>query len=108
MPEVTIFPKVVEVVLDKPRSLCFNNRAEYRMQTLERPFLIPDLMNKKHSFAALVAWVWASLVEKDARDFKSPEDLALVMSEHNLDAAFNAFIVTWESATPVEEKAKNV
>lgn len=97
--------KVVTVMLDAERTIRYDNRAEFRMGSLERPFSVLDLRNKRRSWAALVAWVWACLSERDAVDFASPEAMAAVMRDEKVvDAAFTGFIETYSAAVPSASK----
>lgn len=107
--QVAISPKAVTVTLDRERTLVYDKRAEYRMGTLDRPFVIQDLNRTRRSFAALVAWVWACLSEKDALSFPSPEILASLIDESNVDVIFAGFVETWTAAQSVDpgDKAKN-
>ena len=54
----------------------FDNRARYRMASLDRPYDLTDLGNPKKAFGALCAWLWACMYEKHG--YETPEDL----SEH--------------------------
>lgn len=66
-----------KVQLDRERHIAFTQRALFRMGTLPTPFEFGDLSKPRKSYAALVAWVWACLVQEDAIEFPSPEDLAV-------------------------------
>lgn len=97
--------KPVVVTLDRERTLIYDQRAEYRMGTLERPFEVRDLHVRKKSWAALVAWTWACLSERDALDFPSPEKLApLIKTEKAVDDVFEKFVDTWKAAQDDEKK----
>lgn len=98
--------KPVKVEIDQDRTITYDNRAEFRMGSLERPFTVHDLRNKRRSWAALVAWVWACLVDSDAIDFPSPESLAPHLQDKDIVAkAFEAFLETYLAAQP--DPAKN-
>lgn len=58
----------------KVHRIRFDNRARYRMASLERPYDLVDLGKPKKSFGALCAWLWACMYEKNPYD--TPEDLA--------------------------------
>jgi hypothetical protein len=95
----------VKVTLDIERTLTFDNRAEFRMGSLDRPFAISDLNNRKRSWAAVVAWTWACLSKKDARDFKEPEDLVDILQDADKALAVaKAIIESWEAAQPPKTK----
>lgn len=97
--------KPVTVTLDKERTITYNNRAEYRMGSLDRPFEVNDLRKGRKRWAALVAWTWACLVEKDTLDFPSPEDLAPHMeTQETITKAFEAFIISFNAAQSTEAK----
>ena len=107
--QAAISPKVVTVMLDRERTICYNKRAEYRMGTLDKPFDVFDFQKTRRSYAALVAWLWASLSERDALDFPTPEALAPHVNEENLHKCFVAFVETWSAVQPAppESKRKN-
>lgn len=95
-----ITSKTVKVVLDKERSITYDNRADFRMGSLDRPFTLADLRIRKRSWAALVAWVWACLDPRDAQDFAAPEDLSyLIKDEATLAVAFAAFLETYNAGS---------
>ncbi|MEN6534174.1 MAG: hypothetical protein ABFD89_10965 [Bryobacteraceae bacterium] len=97
--------KPVTVMLDEERTVTFDNRAEFRMGSLDRPFSIQDLRNKRRSWAALVAWIWACLSEHDAADFPSPESLAVhLQTKEAIGKAFEAFVDTYTAAQAPESK----
>lgn len=62
------------VNLDHDRELKWTLRAQARLSSLVRPPSIADLRKPRRGFYALLAFVWASLVDVEA--FASPEDLA--------------------------------
>lgn len=85
--------------------LTYDNRAEYRMGSLDRPFAVRDLQNKKRAWASLVAWTWACLSKKDALRFTSPEDLTDIFADEAVvDQAYVKFIETWDHAQPKNVK----
>jgi hypothetical protein len=85
--------------------LTYDNRAEYRMSTLDRPFTIGDLRNKKRSWGSLVAWTWACMSKTDALKFSGPEDLVDIFADEAVvDAAFVKIIETWSAANPKNSK----
>ena len=93
------------VTLDEERTIIYDNRAEFRMGSLDRPFSISDLRSKRRSWAALVAWIWACLSENDAADFQSPESLAVhLQSKEVIAKAFEAFVETYSAAQAPEGK----
>lgn len=95
-------PLEVKVQLDVERTICYKRSAEYKMQTLPRPFLIRNLVDDTgKGFGALVAWLWASLVEKDARDFPTPESLSDLVTPERVPALCAAFYKTYSA---VQEK----
>lgn len=107
--QATIAPLAAKVSLDRERVIIYDRRAEYRMGTLDKPFNVHDLRRNRRAYAALVAWLWACLSERDALDFPSPEHLAPHVGVANLDAAFIAFIETWNAGQPLDsgDKSKN-
>lgn len=97
--------KPVTVTLDEERTITYDTRAEFRMGSLERPFAVSDLRVKRRSWAALVAWIWVCLSERDAADFPSPESLAPhLQSKEAISKAFEAFLETYTAAQPPESK----
>ncbi|MBK8477797.1 MAG: hypothetical protein IPL39_16275 [Opitutaceae bacterium] len=85
--------KSATVHLDQERTITYNERAEFRMGSLDRPFTVADLRARRRSWAALVAWTWACLSEQDAADFASPESLAPhIQGEATVKAVFEAFL----------------
>lgn len=95
-----ITSKTIKITLDKERSITYDNRADYRMGSLDRPFTLQDLRNKKRSWAALVAWIWACLDEKDAQDFASPEAVSYFLQDANsVGACFEAFLDTYNAGS---------
>lgn len=91
---------------DRPRTITYDNRADFRMGSLERPFSVHDLNHKRRGWAALVAWVWACLSERDTVDFPSPESLAPHLKDPDIVAkAIDAFLETYLAAQP--DPAKN-
>lgn len=100
-------PKPVTLKIDEERTLTlvYNNRAEFRMGSLDRPFTVQDLRVKKKAWAALVAWVWACLSEKDAQEFSSPEQVAPLLEEDKIiGEAFARFLETFNGASVPEPK----
>lgn len=98
--------KSATVELDQERTITYNERAEFRMGSLDRPFTVADLRVRRRSWAALVAWTWACLSEQDAADFPSPESLAPhLRDEAKLKAAFEAFLDSYIAGQ--EPAAKN-
>lgn len=92
-------------MLDCERSMTYDTRAEFRMGSLDRPFGVGDLSNRRRSWAALVAWTWACLCDDDAAEFQTPESLAAVMqSPDAIKSAFAAFIETYTAALPPSAK----
>jgi hypothetical protein len=69
--------KPITVTLDRKRKFQWSNAARYRVGCLK---LKPD-----GSYATLVATLWACLVPDDARDFASPEHLALILPDDRLE-----------------------
>lgn len=105
MPATPSQAKPVKVTLDCERTVTFDNRAEFRMGSLDRPFTVSDLNNKRRSWAALVAWTWACLSEEDAADFPTPESLApAIQDEAAIKSAFAAFVETYTAALPPASK----
>lgn len=97
--------KPVTVRLDKERIIVYDNRAEFRMGSLDRPFVFADLRVKRRSWAALVAWIWACLSEKDAADFPSPESLATVLRDPEIvTEALNRLVETYLAGNSEETK----
>lgn len=97
--------KPVTVRLDKERIIVYDNRAEFRMGSLDRPFVFADLRVKRRSWAALVAWIWACLSEKDAADFPSPESLAGLLREPaTVEEALGKLIETYVAGNSEESK----
>lgn len=97
--------KQITLVLDKERTLIYNNRAEYRMGTLERPFAVQDLRVKRRAWAALVAWVWACLSERDALDLTTPEAVALLLDKpETINDALGKFLDTYNAGQVTESK----
>lgn len=91
--------KPVTIKLDKERTITYDNRAEFRMGSLERPFSVQDLRSKRKAWAALVAWIWSCLSERDAQDFLTPESLAhLLETETAIKVAFEKFLETYNGA----------
>jgi hypothetical protein len=104
MPSTPASSKPVTLVLDAPRILVYDTRAEYRMGSLERPFVVQDFRIKKRAWAALVAWVWACLSEKDERHFPTPESVApFLKTQSAVDDAMKAFFETWDAGQEPEE-----
>ncbi len=95
---------LVKVMLDKERTIEFTNLARYRMGELASPFAIEDLGNKRKSYAALVAWVWASLVEKDAEEFASPAALLKYTPMTRYLELMELFYRAYHAATDDSEK----
>lgn len=105
MPTPICQAKPVCVQLDRERTVTFDTRAEFRMGSLERPFAVCDLNNRRRAWAALVAWTWACLVDQDASDFPTPEALAPHLKEPAaIDSAFAAFLETYSAAQPSDSK----
>lgn len=99
MPATPSQAKPVKVVLDCERTITYDNRAEFRMGSLDRPFTVGDLSNKRRSWAALVAWTWACICDDDAAEFPTPESLADSMKEPEvLRRAIEAFAETYKAA----------
>lgn len=97
--------KSVTIKLDKERTIAYNNRAEFRMGSLDRPFVFSDLRVKRRSWAALVAWVWACLSEKDAAELVSPEQVAeLVRDPETVAHVFEKLLETYLAGTSDEAK----
>lgn len=97
--------KPVTVTLDEERTITYDTRAEFRMGSLERPFAVSDLRIKRRSWAALVAWIWACLSERDSADFPSPESLAPhLQTQDAIGKAFEAFLETYTAAQTPEGK----
>ena len=91
---------LIAVTLDRERTLSFTNLARYRMATLPQPFELRDLTNRKKSYGALVAWLWACLTEEAHADFPSPEKLAEHITEERAVAAVTALGRAIEEAAP--------
>ena len=105
MPAIPSQAKSVKVVIDCERTIVYDERAEFRMGSLERPFTVSDLSNRRRSWAALVAWIWSCLSEEDSADFPSPESLATAMQDEVvIGAAFSAFVATYTAAQPPASK----
>lgn len=68
-------PKPITVSLDRPRVIAWSNRADYRLSSLPNPPNWLDLKNPAKSYATLLGYIWAMLVDHP-EDFRSPEDLA--------------------------------
>ena len=99
--------KPSKLTLDKERTIVYDNRAEFRMGSLDRPFELSDLRTRRKAWAALVAWVWACLSEADAPDFPSPEKVApFLETPEAVNAAFEALVQTHTAAQP--DQPKNV
>lgn len=97
--------KAVTITLDKERTIIYNNRAEYRMGSLDRPFTIDDLRKGRKRWAALVAWVWACLSERDALDLGTPDEVAPLLGDAAvIGKAFEAFVSTYAAAQPSDAK----
>lgn len=105
MPATPSQAKPVKVVLDCERTITYDNRAEFRMGSLDRPFTVGDLSNKRRSWAALVAWTWACLCDDDAAEFPTPESLAAAMQDPEvIRRVLGAFVETYTAATPPPSK----
>lgn len=96
------------VVLDVPRRIRFSNRAVLRQQQLENPLGLEEITKKKRAHAALIQWLWACLIDEDAKAFASPEDLAEVLPfplpiERRVEMQ-GALLQAWEIANPSAEK----
>lgn len=105
MPVTPSQAKPVKVTLDCERTITYDTRAEFRMGSLDRPFSVSDLNNKRRSWAALVAWTWACLAEQDSADFPTPESLATAMQDEAvIKDAFAAFVETYAAAQPSASK----
>jgi hypothetical protein len=94
----------VAVVLDKERAIALTNLARYRMASLDRPFDLSDLSKPKRSYGALVAWIWACLVPKDAADFSTPEALAEHITDERVGPLVSALMKAVTAAYDPPEK----
>jgi hypothetical protein len=94
----------VTVQLDRERHIEFSNLARYRMTTLERPFGLEELGDRRKAYGALVAWLWAALVPEDAADFAAPEALVPFVPLARFSELVKALADTVKAATDDAEK----
>ena len=96
--------KSVPVELDAPRAIAFTQLACYRMGTLEpRPFTLGDLTDRRRSYAALVAWLWACLTAEHHGVFPSPESLAPHVTNARVGPLMKALRDAVDAAFPPEK-----
>lgn len=99
------------VTLDKPREIRWTHRADARLGSLERAPGLRDLVhrNPHRGYYALLAFVWASLVEK--HEFAEPEALADFIhsdSETQQHEAFKALRLALIAGGVIEDQKKTV
>lgn len=100
-----IIPATV-LQLDAAVSLAYTQLARYRMGTLEpRPFELRDLADRKRSFSALAAWVWACLTPEHHADFPTPESLVPQITPERAAAAMKALGECVSAAHPSKKNA---
>lgn len=93
-----------KVVLDKPWRIRFSNRALYRIQTLDKPFDLPDIYKPKRTLAALSQWIWACLDEENP--FETPDQVAEVIDLNRVQEIVAALIQCVQLGQP-KKNAKN-
>lgn len=101
-------PRIILDRPDRPYELKWNDRAEARLGSLDRPPVIADLAhrNGRKAFYALCAFLWASITERGHR-FAEPEDLAQYLSTADAQlAAFDAINAMFAEAYPMDEAEK--
>ncbi len=99
-----ISPTVVQ--LDAPRTIAYTQLARYRMGTVEpRPFSLNDLGDRRRSYSALVAWVWACLTPEHHGDFPTPESLAPQVTPERTADVTRALGNAVSAAHPSEKNA---
>lgn len=90
--------------LDQPCSLAFTQLARYRMGTVEpRPFTLHDLSDRRRSYAALVAWLWACLTPEHHAAYPTPEALVPQITPERAAAAMQALGAAVAAAHPPEK-----
>lgn len=94
------------ITLDRPYELKWNDRAQARLSSLERPPTFRDLTHKRRGFYALCAIVWASIIERGHR-FADPEDLAeFISTDAQQEAAVSAVNAMLSEAFPMTDDQK--
>lgn len=96
------------VMLDAPRRIRFSNRSVLRVQQLDNPLGLEEITKKKRAHAALIQWLWACLIDDDAKAFATPEDLAESLPfplpvEKRIEMQ-TALLQAWDLANPSAEK----
>lgn len=89
------------VLLDVPRRIRYSNRAHYRVGTLERPLPLRAIAEDGRSITALAQWIWAMLDED--HPFKSPEDVAEVITDANAQGLIDGIQQAYDLAQPKNE-----
>lgn len=86
-------------------TIAYTIGAEWRMGTLDRPFVLADFHVKRRAYACLIAWIWACLQGKSSALYSSPEDVAaIIRKDEDVAAAFEAFIRAYKLANEQAEK----
>lgn len=87
---------VVKYKLDRERSFEWTNVAHYRLGCLALRPVSP--------YAQLVAMLWATLSEQDAKDFPTPESLTKYVPPEESEKFYDAII---DKIRPTGDEAKN-
>lgn len=95
--------KPVTVKLDRERTIEFTLAARWRMGQLTVPFALGDLSDRRRAHAAMIAWLWACLVETDAADFPTPESLIEHIKSDAIDPIMDAIGTAVKNARESEK-----
>jgi hypothetical protein len=80
----------------KEYGIRYTNRAQYRLSALDGNTDLSDLGKRKKTFAVLVNWLWATLIDCP---FAKPEDLAEAIKREDVEGAISALAVCIREST---------
>ena len=96
--------KVVEVTVGgEVLRLCYDMRAQYRLQLLPRNNDWASIRNPKCGFSALVNWLWACWIECP---YDTPEDMANLLKLDDIKPLFSTIMDVVKKGTGEPTAAK--
>jgi hypothetical protein len=97
----------ITVTLDRPREVRWTMRAQARMASLARPVTFASVARKKNALYAVLALIWASLVDRD-HEFDAPEDLAeFFKTDEQQSNAIKVLLAVAQEAFPEKKSPPN-
>lgn len=104
-PLAKVFPLTLG---ERTFNLEFTMESEYLIGSKDAGYSIADLKDERHSYAALVAWVWALITDDDRVRYSKPQKLAvLIRTEAEIKAAMAAVFKAYIAGTKDDPKNVN-